>query len=79
MNFTLKPDAEADIAAHIDYLLGAFAYDAAERFPDAFGEATEFIRANPEAGAHFAAFRSWPLPSFRMFAFTTPSKATKSP
>lgn len=77
MNFVIQPAAEADIAAHIGYLLDEYAYDAAERFPVAFGEAIDFIRANPTACPQFAAFRSWALPGFprvRVYFFSEPDR-----
>lgn len=64
MNVILKPAAEADIDARIDYLLEEYAFDAADRFPAAFGEVIELIRMNPEAGAPFLAFRARVLPGF---------------
>ena len=77
MNVVIQPAAEADIAAHIDYLLEEYAYNAAERFPDAFGEAIDFIRANPTACPLFAAFRSWAIPGFprvRVYFFLQPDR-----
>lgn len=77
MNVVIQPAAEADIVAHIDYLLEEYAYDAAERFPVAFGEAIEFIRANPTACPQFAAFRSWALPGFprvRLYFISEPGR-----
>ena len=43
MRVSLLPAARRDILLQVDYLLEEYAYDAAERFPLAVGEAIEFL------------------------------------
>ena len=65
MRVSLLPASRRDILLHVEYPLEEYAYDAAERFPLAVGDAIEFLIQQPEAGtSSLAALRSWPVPGF---------------
>ena len=71
MKLVFQPRAREDILRQGEYLLEAFAYDAAERFPSAIQEACARLLENPEIGSpraylaeQLAGLRSWPVPGF---------------
>lgn len=65
MRTLFLPVAIRDISAIVGYLLDEFAYEAAERFPDAVLDAVSFVEMNPLAGApSLHQHRSWAVTGF---------------
>lgn len=65
MKVVFLPAAREDILSVVEYLLDHYAYDAAERFPDAVEAAAAFISLNPHAGAaSLHGLRSWAVREF---------------
>ncbi len=79
MKTLFLPAALGDISAIVEYLLDEFAYEAAERFPDAVMNAVAFVEMNPLAGApSLHHLRSWALPGFSQIRiyYTSPTDNT---
>ena len=71
MRVVFQPRAREDVLRQVEYLLEAFAYDAAERFPAAVEEACARLAEYPESGSpreslaeQLAGLRAWPVPGF---------------
>jgi toxin ParE1/3/4 len=71
MKVVFQPRAREDVLRQVDYLLEAFAYDAAERFPVAVEEACARLVEYPESGSpreslaeQLTGLRAWPVPGF---------------